>query len=184
MNPDTRESLRVDRPGRMTALMQAVAAGPKGLRGGVVRGGRIVEERILRQRATVTIGRGEANTFVVAQSSAPMSMRLFEYSRDAYFLNVARGMTGRLVTSGGVDDIGAGAEPQRRIEIDDDARGKVVIGDVAFLFQFVTAPPAQPRPQLPISLVRGKGVDWRTTVIAAFSFMAHFGAIGAMNSDW
>jgi hypothetical protein len=55
---------------------------------------------------------------------------------------------------------------------------------VAFLFQFVTAPPVQSRPQLPISIVRGNGIDWRTTVIAAFSFMVHFGAIGAVYSDW
>jgi hypothetical protein len=164
----------------MTALMQAVSTGPKVLRIGVVRAGRVVEERILKQKAPVTIGWNEGSTFVIADAKAPVSLRLFEYSSGAYFLNVTAAMTGRVVASDGATDL-AGA---RRIRLGDDARGKVVVGDVAFLFQFVTAPPVQPRPQLPVSIVRGNGIDWRTTVIAAFSFMVHFGAIGALYSDW
>jgi hypothetical protein len=199
MNPQTRESLSVARPGRMTALMQAVAAGPKVLRVGVVRTGRVVEERILRRRTTVTIGWSESSTFVLADPKAPVSLRLFEYTDGAYFLNTTSAMSGRVVTTDGIVELsapaseaGASAEAgvgvrggkRTRIRLDDDARGKIVIGAVAFLFQFVTAPPVQPRPQLPISVIRNKGVDWRTTVIAAFSFMVHFGAIGAIYSDW
>jgi hypothetical protein len=164
----------------MTALMQAVSTGPKVLRIGVVRAGRVVEERILKQRAPVTIGWNEGSTFVIADPKGPVSLRLFEFTNGAYFLNATAAMSGRVVTPDGAFEIGAA----RRIRLGDDARGKVVVGDVAFLFQFVTAPPAQPRPQLPISIVRGNGIDWRTTVIAAFSFMVHFGAIGALYSDW
>jgi hypothetical protein len=180
MNSENRESLRVARPGRMTALMQAVSTGPKVLRIGVVRAGRVVEERILKQRAPVTIGWNEGSTFVIADPKAPVSLRLFEFTSGTYFLNTSAAMSGRVVTPEGPFDLGAA----RRIRLGDDARGKVVIGDVAFLFQFVTAPPAQPKPQLPVSIVRGNGIDWRTTVIAAFSFMVHFGAIGALYSDW
>jgi len=164
----------------MTALMRAVSTGPKVLRVGVVRAGRVVEERIIKHRAPVTIGWNEGSTFVIAESKAPVSLRLFEYGNGSYFLNATAAMSGRVVTSDGAMDLGAA----RRIRLGDAARGKVVVGDVALLFQFVTAPPAQPRPQLPISIVRGNGIDWRTTVIAAFSFMVHFGAIGALYSDW
>lgn len=180
MNSETRESLRSTRPGRMTALMQAASTGPKVLRVGVVRAGRIVDERILKQRAPVTIGWNESSTFVIADPKAPVSLKLFEFANGGYFLNSTGAMTGRVVTADGLIELGSA----RRIRLDDDSRGKVVIGDVAVLFQFVTAPPAQPRPQLPISIVRGGGIDWRTTVIAAFSFMVHFGAIGAVYSDW
>jgi hypothetical protein len=30
----------------------------------------------------------------------------------------------------------------------------------------------------------GNEIDWRTTIIAAFSFLFHFGAIGSIYSDW
>jgi outer membrane biosynthesis protein TonB len=60
-----------------------------------------------------------------------------------------------------------------------------VVGDTTFLFQFVAPPPIQPRPQLPVSVTRGAtSVDWPTTVIAAFSFLVHFCAIGSIYSDW
>jgi outer membrane biosynthesis protein TonB len=60
-----------------------------------------------------------------------------------------------------------------------------VIGDAAFLFQFVAPPPVQPRPQLPVAVLRGAGsIDWNTTIIAALSFLLHFMALGAIYSDW
>jgi hypothetical protein len=164
----------------MTALMRAASTGPKALRIGVVRSGRVVEERILKHRAPVTIGWSEASTFVVADPKAPASLRLFEYADGAYFLNATAAMSGRVVTTEGAVELGAA----RRIRLSDDARGKIVVGDVVFLFQLVAVPPPQPRPQLPVSIVRGHGIDWRTTVIAAFSFMVHFGAIGSLYSDW
>ena len=44
----------------------------------------------------------------------------------------------------------------------------------------------QPRPQLPLSVKGGLAsqIDWNLTIIAAFSFLLHFGLIGAMYSDW
>lgn len=197
MNPGMREGLEGLGPGRMTALMRAASTGPKVLRVGVVRHGRMVEERIIRPRAPVTIGRSETNAFVVVDPEAPAAHRLFEFSGGSYFLSLAPAMSGRIVTPHGIEVIApvptvGGARPvrsehaaaARRIEMHEGSRGKIVVGGVSFLFQFVTAPPAQPRPQLPISLVRGKGVDWRTTVIAACSFLAHFAAIGAVYSEW
>ena len=44
----------------------------------------------------------------------------------------------------------------------------------------------QPRPQLPLSVKGGVAsqIDWSLTIIAAFSFLLHFGLVGAMYSDW
>ena len=66
------------RPGQMTAVMRAVAAtGPKVLRIGLVQSGRVIEERIIKQRTHVTVGPNEKNMFVVTAGNLPASFRLF-----------------------------------------------------------------------------------------------------------
>jgi hypothetical protein len=72
------------------------------------------------------------------------------------------------------------------VQLSEEARGKVVVGETTFLFQFVAPPPIQPKPQLPVSVKAGlaNDIDWTTTIIAAFSFLFHFGAVGSIYSDW
>jgi outer membrane biosynthesis protein TonB len=180
-------------PGQMTAVMRAVAStGPKVLRIGLIQGGRVVEERIIKQRTSVTVGANEKNMFVVPGGDLPANYRLFELVGSDYCLNFTPGMKGRLALPSGLSDLSVlrgQARPDNQgghqIELSEDARGKVVIGETTFLFQFVAPPPIQPRPQLPVSVTRGAAsVDWPTTVIAAFSFLVHFCAIGAIYSDW
>ncbi len=188
--PSQQPSLR---PGQMTAVMRAVAAsGPKVLRIGLVSGGRVTEERIIKERVDVTVGPSERSMFVLSTEHIRSSHKLFELVGDGYVLNFLDGMTGRVALPTGVSDLevlkgqsrrGAGGAYQVRLT--EDSRGKVTIGDTTFLFQFVAPPPVQPRPQLPVAVTRGAGgIDWRTTIIAAFAFFAHFMAIGAMYSDW
>jgi hypothetical protein len=179
--------------GNMTAVMRAVASsGPKVLRIGLIQGGRVVEERIIKQRTSVTIGANEKNMFVIAGGELPASFRLFELVGSDYHLNFTAAMKGRLALPTGLSDLNnlrgqarAGSQGGHQIQLTEDSRGKVVIGDTTFLFQFVAPPPIQPRPQLPVSVTRGAAsVDWPTTVIAAFSFLVHFCAIGSIYSDW
>ncbi len=60
-----------------------------------------------------------------------------------------------------------------------------MIGDTTFLFQFVAPPPIQPKPQLPVAVLRGaSAIDWNTTIIAAVSFLFHFLLLGSIYSDW
>ena len=68
------------RPGQMTAVMRAVAqqTGPKVLRIGLVQSGRVIEERIIKQRTSVTIGSSEKAMFVVPTTSVPSQFKLFE----------------------------------------------------------------------------------------------------------
>lgn len=181
------------RPGQMTAVMRAVAAtGPKVLRIGLVQSGRVVEERIIKQRTHVTVGPNEKNMFVVATGNLPASARLFELVGNDYCLNFYDGMTGRVALPTGISDLnvlkGQARKTQQgayQIRLTEDSRGKVVIGDTTFLFQFVAPPPIQPRPQLPVSVTRGAtSIDWATTMIAAFSFLIHFSAIGSIYSEW
>lgn len=192
MTQQTQHSPATGRPGQMTAVMRAVApTGPKVLRIGVVQSGRVVEERIIKKRQTVTVGSGENNAFVVSAKDLPSSFPLFELVGEDYHLNFKDGMTGRVALPTGISELNVLQGQARRtaegyqIKLTEDARGKVVVGENTFLFQFVSPPPVQPRPQLPVSVVRGAtGVDWPTTMIAAFSFLAHFLALGALYSDW
>src|ERR1700722_1850665 len=181
------------RPGQMTAVMRAMqqATGPKVLRIGLVASGRILEERIVKQRTSVTVGPSEKSMFVV-QANVPPQFKLFELIGTDYYLNFLDGMTGRVALASGITDlVGLKGQAKRvgpayQIRLTDEARGKVVIGDTTFLFQFVAPPPVQPRPQLPLSVKGGLGsqIDWNLTIIAAFSFLLHFGLVGAMYSDW
>lgn len=184
---------QASRPGQMTAVMRAVAAtGPKVLRIGVVQSGRVVEERIIKQRTHVTVGPNEKSMFVVASTAIPPSFRLFELIDAAYHLNFLDGMTGRVALPTGIADLSMLKGQARRtpqgafqLKLSEDSRGKLVVGDTTFLFQFVAPPPMQPKPQLPVAVMRGAtSIDWTTTMIAALSFLLHFLGIGSLYSDW
>lgn len=182
------------RPGQMTAVMRAmsVQTGPKVLRIGLVQGGRVMEERVIKQRVTVTVGSNEKAMFVVPSSTVPPTFKLFEIVGSDYFLNFLDGMTGRVALASGITDLAALRGQAKKtanghqVKLTEEARGKVVIGETTFLFQFVAPPPVQPRPQLPLAVKGGiaSQIDWSLTIIAAFSFLLHFGLVGAMYSDW
>jgi hypothetical protein len=179
----------------MTAVMRAMpqATGPKVLRIGLVQGGKVIEERVIKQRSHVTIGPSEKSMFVVPSQSIPPNFRLFELIGNEYYLNFLEGMTGRVALQTGITDLAALRGQSKRnpqgahqVRLTEDARGKVVVGETTFLFQFVAPPPVQPRPQLPVSVKSGLSsqIDWPMTIIAAFSFLFHFGLVGAVYSDW
>jgi len=186
------------RPGQMTATMRAIpqASGPKVLRIGLVQSGKVIEERVIKQRTHVTIGPSEKSMFVIPSKGIPANFRLFEMVGNDYQLTFLDGMSGRVALKTGVSDLAALKSNAKRVQLGnvqayqvpltEDARGKVVIGETTFLFQFVAPPPVQPKPQLPVSVKSGfaDDIDWPTTIIAAFSFLLHFGAVGAIYSDW
>src|ERR1700690_121931 len=181
------------RPGQMSAVMRAKqqSTGADPLRIGHLPAGRIIEERIVKQRTSVTVGPSEKSTFVV-QTNLPPQFKLFELIGSDYYLNFLDGMTGRIALATGITDLVAlkgqakRVGPAYQVRLTEEARGKIVIGEITFLFQFVAPPPVQPRPQLPLSVKGGLAsqIDWSLTIIAAFSFLLHFGLVGAMYSDW
>lgn len=186
------------RPGAMTMAMQAVSpptAGPKVLRIGVVKNGKIVEERIVRTRETVTVGASEKNHFILRMQGLPSGFPLFQLVGDDYILNFTPAMKGRVGLPGGVQELdqlrttGAArdAGSHFQVKLTDASKGKIVLGDVTLLFQFVEAPPKMPRPQLPASARGGfvKGIDWAFTAFVVFSYMLFFGFIVYLeNADW
>jgi len=182
----------------MTMAMQAVATkptGPKVLRIGLIQGGKIVEERIVRMRETVSIGTSEKNHFIVANVGLPSRFEIFQLVGNDYILNFTAAMNGRVGLPGGVRQLedlrtsgGArNAGSHFQIKLNDNSRGKVVIGDTTLLFQFVVPPPITPRPQLPASARGGfvAAIDWLFTAFVVFAYMTFFGGIVYLeNADW
>jgi hypothetical protein len=169
----------------MTAIMRAVSptTGPKVLRVALVQSGRVIEERIIPRGAPVTIGPNERSTFVISAPGLSASRAILAYRSDAYMIEVFPGMSGRVALVSGMVDI---ASRHEAIRLDDEARGKISIGDATLLFHFIAPPIAASKPRLPLSVQRSllDNLDWKTTFIAAFSFLFHFGAIGSIYSDW
>lgn len=165
--------------GRMTRVMRALSApeGPRVLRVGLVRGGRVVEERLLKSAIVVSIGDGETATFAAPCATRDVLVR----RADGYALVVSAGMHARLADAHGVHELGPGESRS----LDRETRGKLQIGDTTLLFQMVVAPLPAARPQLPLSVKSGSAdVDWNLTILVALSFLLHFGFVGALYSDW
>jgi hypothetical protein len=168
---------------------------PKILRIGIIQGGRIVEERLVRKRENITIGQSAKNMFVVPSEALPRNWLLFEASGNQYVANFSDGMDARIAVGNEIISL-AQLKQTGKIQkkgaswplpLDERSRGKITLADMTILFQFVTPPPLQPRPQLPAS-VRGSvfsDVDWFFTVIAAVSFLLHLIlVIYLRNVDW
>jgi hypothetical protein len=135
------------------------------LRIGVLLGGKIVEERLIRDRSPVSIGQSSKNTFSIPLENLPREWTLFGVDNDHYRLQFGPKMDGRVSDGSQVytfDQVKGGKAQQQGdhwlMPLSDQARGKVSIGDLTLLFQFVTEPPIQPKPMLPAS-VRGTMAD-------------------------
>jgi len=172
------------RPGQMTSVMRAVRpTGSRALRVALVRGGKILDERVLPLGEHLTVGPTERSLFVVAGLGA--SVRLLEWSRAGYRLHLGAGMRGRVAIGGEVTEV-SGQRAFAPLALDDEARGRIAVGDAVVLFHFVEPAVAVARPQLPLAVRQGPfdGFDWPTTCVAAFSFLLHFGAVGALYTDF
>jgi hypothetical protein len=161
---------------------------PRILRIGVLLGGKIVEERLIRERTSVSIGQSMKNTFSVPVEGLPLEFTLFAIDQGRYYLRFLNKMDGRLGdSSGSVNTLDAlksnkGAQHAGdywQVPLTDSSRGKLSLGDLTILFQFVTEPPRQPKPMLPAS-VRGTfadRIDPRLAVILGASIIAHFAVV-------
>jgi len=152
------------------------------LRVGIILGGKIVEERLVRRRRTITIGQSVKNEFSVPVEGLPRSWPLFIEKNGHYYLHFTNAMDGRVSDGGQVHPLGSlkGRLAQQHgnawvLPLAESSRGKIVLGEMTLLFQFVSAPPLQPRPHLPASL-RGTIADRiepQLALILALSLIIH-----------
>ncbi len=166
----------------------------KVLRVGVIQAGKIVEERLLPARQPVTLGPAAKNTIVVPGTALPESTLVFSHAGDRYTLVFAEGVEGRIQGPQGSADFGAlvsqGLAKQQggsyAVPVNDDQRGKIVLGEVTLLWQFVVPPPEAPKPVLPKE-ARGnhfKSLDRVFATVLVLSFLVHTGVYVALaNTD-
>ncbi len=165
----------------------------KVLRIAVVQGGKVLEERQLRRRETVTVGSTKGSTFVLPGVKLPEAFPLFEIRGSAYHLRFTPQIDGKvgagdgplvdfsaLVSQGAAKKNSSG---QFDLALTDASKGKVVWGDTTLLFQFVTPPPEPAKAVLP-DVARG---GWWRTIDRLFaslllcSLAVHFGLIAAVS---
>jgi outer membrane biosynthesis protein TonB len=162
----------------------------KALRIGVIQGGKIVEERVVPARQPVSIGSSPRNTIVVPQSNLPASVVVFAWQGDRYLLCFDDAMDGRIQGPQGAADFGAlvaqgTAKKEGRghaVPVGEDQRGKITLGEVTLLWQFVTPPPEAPRPVLPKEAKGNhfKSMDRLFVSVLTVSFLVHGGAYVAL----
>jgi outer membrane biosynthesis protein TonB len=175
--------MSTNRPPASSPAIVVPPARARILRIGVLLGGKIVEERLVRERIPVSIGQSMNNTFSIPVDGLPLQFTLFAVDQGRYYLRFLDKMDGRLSDGGSVftvDQLKAKGKPAEggfwQIALGEGSRGKLTLGDLTVLFQFVTEPPRQPKPMLPAS-VRGTFADRfdpRLLVILAVSLMANF----------
>lgn len=159
-------------------------AAQKLLRVALIQGSKITEDRTLKKRGTVSVGQNATNTIVVPVSNLPPSFTLFEVTNDQYALCFTAQMEGKVTVNGQEltlqDAVSRKLATQRKdvyvLPLTDASRGKVTVGEVSLLFQFVAPPPAPPKVELPAE-VRGsifKQLDRLFFTILAASLLVHF----------
>jgi hypothetical protein len=172
-----------------------VVNGPtvRSLRVGIALGDHFIDERLFRSRENITIGQSGKSTFSIPIENLPKSYQLFTVEGGRYILHFTDAMDGRLSDGQNVYTFDAlkGRGAQRRgdhwaVPLVETSRGKVELGQMKLLFQFVSAPPVQPRPRLPAS-VRGTladRIDPMLAIIMAISILIHFAiALFALQHD-
>jgi|GEM_PF-402744 len=167
----------------------------RSLRIGIILGGKIIEEKLLRpgqdeqswtdrilssgpKPGEISIGQSAKNTFSVPVESLPRTWPLFQRTDKHYVLNFTEKMDGRISDGGDIytfDQLRAGPAKKSgngyQLELGKSSRGKITLGELTVLFQFVKAPPIQPRPQLPAS-VRGSLSDRIDPVLAVILLLS------------
>ena len=153
---------------------------PRGkvLRIGIIRGPRIVEERLIRGGESVSVGESTRNTFVLPGSEMPAQHRLFALRGGRYHLVVRDPMHGKLFVDDAVQSLEqvSGSLGKRRgadtwIPLSPGVRGKVQINGTTILFQFVQAPPEPKRIVADFGPFGLSQVDWVFTAFMVFSLV-------------
>jgi len=153
---------------------------------------KLVEERLFDNDSRVTVGTSAKNDICLPAHTLPRTMTLFRRGKGrAWSLRCVPGLDGRISRGGPVLTLAeatAGASSGQggvaAVPLSEGHRGKVTLGEVTLLFQFVQPPPRAPRPQLPPSVRGGvfNSLDWVMACCFVVVFMAHGGALAYMRT--
>jgi hypothetical protein len=153
------------------------------LRLGVVLGGTVVAEHLVRDGRPFTLGRSAAAVVQLPLPGLPRRWELLRLTPAGLVLRLGAGMDARVSIGDAVwTRAECDARGQRRgdtteVTVPLAAHGRVDVGEVRVLFQGVRLPAPAPTPTLPRAL---KGtlvdrIDGRVAALAAASLVAHLG---------
>lgn len=159
----------------------------KVLRIGVVQGRKVIHEQLIKPGEGVTVGESPKNTVVFEHPGLPKRLALFEHKGGKYFLSFNAAMAGMVAADGdaiSLDDLKTrpGASEKGgiwRVPIESGYRGKITVGDITVLFQFVAAPP-EPAKQVSSKDFRPKIFDQDD--YAFVGFLTFFSALAIVMS--
>lgn len=118
---------------------------PRVLRVGIVQDGAVTHERLIPVGESATIGTDADCTFCLSAPGLPQRQSLFVARRGRYHLCIPE-QAELLIKRSAATERHSGVT---RIVLDEADRGKVQLGGVSVLFQFIEAPPA------PVQALRG-----------------------------
>jgi len=159
----------------------------KVLRVGLIRKGVVLKEHLLLQREPVTIGVDERCTFHIPIEGLPPRYPLFKVVNGAYVLQFSERMTGKVNVGDQFLDFPTLIEkgistPSGRLHLltlDDSFRGKIDVGDLTLLFQFIAPPPPRLKVKVPAAFQRSiwDTLDWHFVNCLLASLVLQAGSI-------
>lgn len=145
----------------------------KVLRIGLMKKGKVLEERLLLQRESITIGRSERCTFTFEIDGLPKVYPLFKVNKEgAYVLQFTERMIGKvslgdqLLDFPSIIEAGLSTLDERgklhTITLQNNERGKIEVGDKTLLFQFIPLPPPKIKAGVPAAYKKSflNSLDW------------------------
>ena len=160
------------------------------LRVGLVKEGRVLEEKLLRKKEVITIGQSSRCTFTI-----PMKLQaypLFRVEKNRYILNFHAKMEGKLnigkqtlqLATLITKNISTPHGKYHHLTLQEDMRGKIQIGEFTLLFQFIVPPPPVLKQRLPAIYRKTiwKSIDWTFATILLGSFLVQSSLMAYMVS--
>lgn len=162
----------------------------RALRVALIQAGRIVEDRTFTGRVKITVGTDARSTFLVPMAEVPVTTAVFNLTKTGTSLLFDSSTQGRVSLAGAdapLQDYAGRASAhgsKLSLPLPEDARGRVSIGEVSLLFQFVDPPKRAVAAELPKG-ARGliAQLDRSFIVILAVSIGAHFAGAGYLSSQ-
>jgi hypothetical protein len=163
----------------------------KVLRIGVIQDGKIVQERLVRAGESVSVGESASATFMLPNMKLPPEFTLFEHRDRGYVLRFSEAMKGKISGASGtvaaIERLRAEGSATKEgndwtLPLSEEDRGKISIGEVTVLFQFVAPPPTQAVRPIEAMDFRPKFIEEDDPVF--FGFLALWSAVAAVFAIW
>jgi hypothetical protein len=160
------------------------------LRVALVQGGRIVEDRTFSTRGPVSVGSAPDCTFLVPLADVPRRVTVFDSTRKGTTLLFTGDADGRISLGDGettlkeVTSLATKRGEHFELTLGPKARGRITVGEVSLLFQFVEPMPKPPPAALPKG-ARGlvAQIDRSFLLVLGLSLAAHFAGVGWISAQ-